>query len=238
MGRAAAVRMAAEGAAVVAADIRPDAAAETVELCEATGGSASAFTLDVTQVDQIETMMADVGSRHGRINVLWAHAGAPGPAGLDVSEAEYDETAALNTKSAFFTVARAVPLLQASGNGSIILTSSMSGIVGSPFSPLYSLTKGALVTFGKSVALALAPEVRCNVICPGPVDTPMLPLFYGREPGTDVAPLMKQFLEQNVPMLRPGQPSEIAEVALFLASDASSYVTGVTLPVDGGYTAR
>lgn len=182
--------------------------------------------------------MAEVGSRHGRINVLYAHAGVPGPAGLDVSEADYDETAALNTKSAFFTVAKAVPLLQASGNGSIILTSSMTGIVGSPFSPLYSLTKGALVTFGKAVALALAPEVRCNVICPGPVDTPMLPLFYGREPGTDVEPLMKKFLERNVPMLRPSQPTEIAEVALFLAGDASSYITGVTLPVDGGYTAR
>ena len=238
MGRAAAVRMAGEGAAVVVADIRPDAAAETVELCEATGGSADAFTLDVTQVDQIDALMDEVGARHGRINVLYAHAGAPGPAGLDVSEADYDATAAINTKSAFFTVARAVPLLQASGNGSIILTSSMTGIVGSPFSPLYSLTKGALVTFGKAVALALAPEVRCNVICPGPVDTPMLPLFYGREPGTDVEPLMKQFLERNVPMLRPGRTTEIAEVALFLASDASSYLTGVTLPVDGGYTAR
>ncbi len=238
MGRAAAVRMAGEGAAVVVADIRPDAAAETVELCEATGGSASSFTLDVTQVDQIEALMAEVGERYGKINVLFAHAGVPGPAGLDVSEADYDATAAINTKSAFFTVSKAVPLLQASGNGSVILTSSMTGIVGSPFSPLYSLTKGALVTFGKAVALALAPEVRCNVICPGPVDTPMLPLFYGREPGTDVEPLMKQFLERNVPMLRPSQPTEIAEVALFLASDASSYITGVTLPVDGGYTAR
>ncbi len=135
-------------------------------------------------------------------------------------------------------MARAVPLLEASGNASVILTSSITGIVGSPFSPLYSLTKGALVTFGKAVALDLAPTVRCNVICPGPVDTPMLPLFYGREPGTDVEPLMKEFLARNVPLHRPSRPEEIAEVALFLASDGSSYVTGVTLPVDGGYTAR
>ncbi|MYH96152.1 MAG: SDR family oxidoreductase [Acidimicrobiia bacterium] len=141
-------------------------------------------------------------------------------------------------KSAFFTVARAVPLLEASGNASIILTASTSGVVGSPFSPLYSLTKGAIVTFGKSVALALAPKVRCNIICPGPVDTPMLPLFFGREPGTDVKPLMKEFLETSVPLQRPSQPEEIAEVALFLASDASSFVTGVTLPVDGGFLAR
>ena len=238
MGRAAAVRMAQEGAAVVVADIRGDAAAETVELCEAAGGSATAFTLDVTQVDQIEALMDQVGSQYGKLDVLYAHAGIPGPAGLDLSEADYDQTAAINMKSAFFTVARAVPLLEASGNASVILTASTSGIVGSPFSPLYALTKGALVTFGKSVALALAPTVRCNVICPGPVDTPMLPLFFGREPGTDVKPLMREFLERDVPLRRPSQPEEIAEVALFLASDASSFVTGVTLPVDGGYTAR
>ena len=238
MGRAAAVRMASEGAAVVVADIRPDAAAETVEFCEAAGGSATAFTLDATQVTQIEALMAEVGSLHGKINVLYAHVGIPGPSGLDVSEADYDAVAAINMKSAFFTVAKAVPLLQASGNASVILTSSTSGIVGSPFAPLYALTKGGLVTFGKSVALALAPVVRCNVICPGPVDTPMLPLFFGREPGTDVKPLMAEFLARDVPLRRPSQPEEIAEVALFLASDASSFVTGVTLPVDGGYTAR
>ena len=238
MGRAAARRMAAEGAHVVVADIRSEAAEETVDLVTSAGGAASAFVLDVSQVDQIEALIADVGSTHGKIDVLYAHAGIPGPSGLDLTEAEYDETAAINMKSAFFTVARAVPLLEASGNASVILTASTSGVVGSPFSPLYSLTKGAIVTYGKSLALALAPTVRVNVICPGPVDTPMLPLFFGREPGTDVKPLMKEFLETSVPLQRPSQPEEIAEVALFLASDASSFVTGVTLPVDGGYLAR
>ncbi|MXW57840.1 MAG: SDR family oxidoreductase [Acidimicrobiia bacterium] len=238
MGRAAALRMAGEGAQVVVADLRTDAAIETVDLIAAAGGAASAFTVDVSDVAQIEALMADVGATHGKIDVLYAHAGIPGPAGLDMSEADYEETAAINMKSAFFTVARAVPLLEASGNASIILTASTSGVVGSPFSPLYSLTKGAIVTFGKSVALALAPKVRCNIICPGPVDTPMLPLFFGREPGTDVKPLMKEFLETSVPLLRPCQPEEIAEAALFLASDASSFVTGVALPVDGGYLAR
>ena len=230
--------MGAEGAHVVVADIRGDAAAETVDLVTSAGGAASAFVLDVSKVDQIEALIAEVGSTHGKIDVLYAHAGIPGPAGLDLTEAEYDETAAINMKSAFFTVARAVPLLEASGNASVILTASTSGVVGSPFSPLYSLTKGAIVTYGKSLALALAPRVRVNVICPGSVDTPMLPLFFGREPGTDVKPLMKEFLETSVPLQRPSQPEEIAEVALFLASDASSFVTGVTLPVDGGYLAR
>lgn len=238
MGRAAAVRMGGEGAFVVVADIREDAARETVDLVEQAGGKASAHAVDVSQVDQIEALMASVGHDHAKIDILYAHAGIPGASGLDISEDDYDHAAAINMKSAFFTVGRAVPLLQASGNASVILTASTSGLVGSPFSPLYSMTKGAIVTFGKSVALALAPTVRCNVICPGPVDTPMLPTFFGRDPGTDVKPLMKDFLERDVPMHRPSQPEEIAEVALFLASDASSFVTGVALPVDGGYLAR
>lgn len=230
--------MAGEGAHVVVADLRTDAAVETVDLIAAAGGAASAFTVDVSDVSQIEALIAHVGDSHRKIDVLYAHAGIPGPSGLDISEADYDHAAAVNMKSAFFTVARAVPLLEASGNASVILTASTSGVVGSPFSPLYSLTKGAIVTYGKSLALALAPKVRVNVICPGPVDTPMLPLFFGREPGTDVKPLMKEFLETSVPLRRPSQPEEIAEAALFLASDASSFVTGVTLPVDGGYLAR
>jgi NAD(P)-dependent dehydrogenase (short-subunit alcohol dehydrogenase family) len=238
MGRAAALRMAGEGAFVVVADIREDAALETVALIEETGGKASAFKIDVSKVDQIEALMASVATEHGKIDVLYAHAGIPGVSGLDVTEEQYDHAADINMKSAFFTVTKAIPLLKASGNASIIMTASTSGIVGSPFSPLYSLTKGAIVTFGKSVALALAPTVRCNVICPGPVDTPMLPTFFGRDPGTDVKPLMKDFLERDVPLQRPCQPEEIAEVALFLASDASSFVTGVTMPVDGGFTAR
>ena len=238
MGRAAAVRMGGEGAFVVVADIREEAALETVSLIEQAGGAGSAFTIDVSEVSQIEALMASVEADHGKIDVLYAHAGIPGASGLDLTEEEYDHAAAINMKSAFFTVSKAVPLLQASGNASVIMTASTSGVVGSPFSPLYSLTKGGIVTCGKSVALALAPTVRCNVICPGPVDTPMLPTFFGRDPGTDVKPLMKDFLERDVPLHRPSQPEEIAEVALFLASDASSFVTGVTLPVDGGYLAR
>lgn len=238
MGRAGARRMAAEGATVVVADLREDAANETVDLILRDGGTATAERVDVARVDEIEALMDRVGSAHGRIDVLYAHAGIPGPAGFAISEEDYDHAAAVNIKSAFFTVARAIPLLQASGNASVILTASTSGLVGSPFSPFYSMSKGALVTFAKSAALALAPTVRVNVICPGPVDTPMLPLFFGREPGTDVMPLMKDFLDRDVPMHRPCQPEEIAEAALFLASDASSFVTGVALPVDGGYTAR
>ena len=146
-----------------------------------------------------------------------------------------DHAAAINMKSAFFTVSRAVPLLQASGNASVIMTASTSGVVGSPFSPLYSLTKGGIVTFGKSVALALAPTVRCNVICPGPVDTPML--LSERESDADLESVRRQNLA-DIPQGRIPDADEIAEFVVFLCSDGARHITGANLPIDGGYTAR
>jgi NAD(P)-dependent dehydrogenase (short-subunit alcohol dehydrogenase family) len=103
------------------------------------------------------------------------------------------------------------------------------------------MAKGGIVNFTRGVALALAADrIRANCICPGPIDTPMLPQFFGRTPERQAAAKenMAQFMAQAVPMARAGDPAEIAEAALFLASDASSYITGVPLPVDGGYTAR
>jgi NAD(P)-dependent dehydrogenase (short-subunit alcohol dehydrogenase family) len=118
------------------------------------------------------------------------------------------------------------------------MTASTSAIVGSPFSPLYSMTKGALTAFGRAMALMWAPRnIRVNVICPGPVDTPMLPQFFGRHPGADVSDLMSNFIAL-VPMGRPAQPAEIAGVVAFLASDDAGFVTGVTLPIDGGLTIK
>jgi NAD(P)-dependent dehydrogenase (short-subunit alcohol dehydrogenase family) len=171
--------------------------------------------------------------------VLYNHAGIPGAAGVDIPEKDWDLATDINLKGPFYVTEKAIPLLRRSeGKGSIIFTASVSGLVGSPFSTLYSMHKGGVVLLMRSLALMLAPDgIRCNAICPGPVDTPMLPQFFGREPGADVADLMQGFMNA-VPMGRPAQPDEIAGAALFLASDDSSFVTGVALPVDGGYVAR
>jgi NAD(P)-dependent dehydrogenase (short-subunit alcohol dehydrogenase family) len=239
MGRAGAMRMAAEGATVVVADL-DGAAAEGVckEIADA-GGTAVPFAVDVADVDRLRELFDFVDREYGVLHILYNHAGIPGPTGLDIPIEEFERTIAINQRSAFYGTAYAVPLLQrADGKGSIIFTASVSGVVGSPLSPLYSMTKGSLVTFAKSLALALAPDIRANVIAPGPVDTPMLPTFFGRDPGVDVAARMQGFLDTSVPLNRKCQPEEIAEAALFLASDASSFVTGMVLPVDGGYLAR
>lgn len=238
MGRAGARRFAEEGAHVVVTDLDEAAAKETASLIAADGGSAEAHRLDVADLSQISDLVATIDRDHGLLHVLYNHAGIPGASGLTMSEKEFDFGVDVNLKGAFYVAGECIPLLErAEGKGSIIFTASVSGIVGSPFSPLYSMTKGGVVLLMKSMALAVAPKIRVNAICPGPVDTPMLPQFFGREPGANVADLMAGFMTA-VPMQRPCQPSEIAAAAAFLASDDASFVTGVALPVDGGYLAR
>jgi NAD(P)-dependent dehydrogenase (short-subunit alcohol dehydrogenase family) len=238
MGRAGSRRFAEEGAHVIVTDIDESSAKETAAMIESAGGSAEARHLDVKDVEETTALFEEVDRTHGVLHVLYDHAGVPGAAGLDVSPEEWDLAIDTNVKGSFYVATRAVPLLKrAEGRGSIIFTASISGIVGSPFSPLYSLAKGGVVLLMKSMALNLAPDVRCNAICPGPVDTPMLPQFFGRESGANVSDLMDGFLK-TVPLGRPARPEEIANVALFLACDESSFVTGVALPVDGGYVAR
>ena len=239
MGRAVAARLASEGAHVVVVDRDLTAAAQTVEEIAAADGSAEAEVVDVTDRSSLQALFSRVEERHGVLHILHNHVGMPGAAGLEITEEEWTRAIDVNLKSAFFGVATAFELLKrADGHASIILTASTSAIVGSPFSPLYSLAKGALPAFGRSLALMGAPHgIRANVICPGMTDTPMLPTFFGREPGADVADLMEQF-QANVPLGRPAQPEEVASVVAFLASDDASYVTGHTLPIDGGLTIK
>ena len=118
------------------------------------------------------------------------------------------------------------------------MTASTSALVGSPFSPIYSLTKGALVAYARSLALVGAPDgIRVNVIAPGPVDTPMLPQFFGRDPGADIQDLMGNFIAL-IPLGRAASPAEIAGGVASRASDDAGMVTGVTIPVDGGQVAK
>jgi NAD(P)-dependent dehydrogenase (short-subunit alcohol dehydrogenase family) len=114
----------------------------------------------------------------------------------------------------------------------------VSGVVGSPFSPLYSMTKGGIVLFMKSLAVRLGPEgIRSNAILPAMIETPMLSQFFGREKGADIEDL-KAAYKSSVPLGRAAGPEEIASAAAFLASDDASWVTGVALPVDGGFLAQ
>ena len=237
MGAAGCETFAREGATIAAVDIDRDKLAAVVNRVEKAGGKAKGFVADLSTVDGSKTFIHEAAAWMGGIDILWAHAGCPGPAGIENMDVDaYQKTIDLNVRTSVLSASEAVPYLKKRGGGAIVFTASMAGLVGSMLMPVYSAAKFAVVGLTKSLAQTLAPDnIRVNVVCPGLVETPMLPQFMSR--GGNVDDATKRYLI-GVPMGRVGVATEIANAALFLASDDASYVTGAALPVDGGYTAR
>ena len=240
MGRAGVELFLREGARVAAVDINGRALAEMATAMRAKGGAVETVQADLSQPDDVRRSINDSAARLGGIDVLWAHAGTPGPGGVeDLDLPAYRIALDLNLTSAILSAGAAVAHMRTRGGGSVIFTSSVSGLVGSMFSPVYSAAKFAIVGLTKSLALRFAPDgIRVNVICPGLADTPMQAGFTGRsgDPAEAQANLARYLT--TVPMGRLCRPEEAAHAALWLASDEASFVTGVALPVDGGFTAR
>lgn len=240
MGREAAVLFGEEGAHVVAIDINTDALTEVVSRIEGAGGSAQALTVDMTDLDQIDEAVGTVGAEHGRIDVLYNHAGAPGPRGFDFDADIWDFQVNLNLRSCVFMTKAALPLMGQNGHGgSMIFTSSVSAIIASRNSPVYAALKAGVVGFMRCIAAIGGPDgIRANAILPGATETPMLAKFFAA-PGesTEVLDDRLESFKQAIPLGRFCRPEEVAQLALFLASDRSSFLTGVEIPIDGGYTA-
>lgn len=238
MGRAGVERFVREGARVAAIDI----SAEALDALVADFGVDRVIPIvaDLVDPDGAKDSIDQAAAALGGLDILWAHAGMPGPASVeDLDLAAYDKAIALNVTAAALGAGKAAPHMRLRGGGSILFTASVSGLVGSMMSPIYSAAKWGVVGLAKSLALALAADrIRVNVVCPGLADTPMKVGFTGRSGDPAEAAANEAKLMANVPMGRLVQAGEVADAALWLVSDEASFVTGVALPVDGGFTAR
>lgn len=238
MGRAGVERFVREGARAAAIDFNGDALDRLV--ADIGADKVAPIVADLSTPEGARDSIDQAVAALGGADILWAHAGMPGPASVEnLDMAAYDKAIALNITSATLGAGQVAQHMRKRGGGSIIFTASVSGLVGSMMSPIYSAAKWGVVGLTKSLALALAGDnIRVNVVCPGLADTPMKIGFTGRSGDPAEAAANEARLVANVPMGRLVKAGEVADAALWLASDEASFVTGVALPVDGGFTAR
>jgi NAD(P)-dependent dehydrogenase (short-subunit alcohol dehydrogenase family) len=230
IGAAGARRFAAAGGRVVVADRDGDGARSI-----AAGIGGRAVVVDVADESSVEALIGDVLGVEGRIDVLWANAGIAGvraPCAEQPTDA-WERVLRVNLSGVFFCFRAALrPMLDAQ-RGVLLATASVAGLRASGGSPAYHVAKAGVVMLVQHVAIAYgAKGIRCNAICPGLTDTPILDPFAAQLGGDREALFARQV--PRIPARRVGQPAEIAEAAVFLASDAASYVNGVAFPVDGG----
>jgi len=233
IGRATARLFAREGAALTLVDINDAAGREVVREIAAAGGRAIFEHADVTRANDCRSVVERARAEFGGLHVLFNNAGIIRRASvLELSEADWDRVMAVNVKSIFLLSKYAIPLMAEAGGGSIINTASGWGIAAGPRAAVYCASKGAVVLLTKAMALDHGPQkIRVNCICPGDTDTPML-----RSEARQLGEPAEEFLAEAArrPLRRVGKPKEIADAVLYLASDASAFVTGTALIVDGG----
>ena len=240
IGRAIAALFASEGAIVTFCDINEQAGKGTLSEIQADGGHAKFVKVDVTKDEQVAAMVEGVVSEHGRVDVLVNNVGIVevGDNIFNLTRESWDRVIAINLTSVFLTSKFVVPHMAKRNYGSIVNVSSIIGMIGEPGSSelTYAATKGGIRGFSKQLASDVAPyKIRVNCVAPGYTATPALKAAFAD--GTN-PPGSKQEKEARHLLNRFAEPSEIASSVLFLASDESSFVTGTTLVVDGGFTAK
>ena len=239
IGRAAATLFAREGAAVAVVDLVAAAAKEAAEEIAGEGGRALAVTADIADPAQVGAAFGQVGSEFGRVDVLYNNAGVNSSGSvIDATDEDWDRSFAVNATGTFLCSQAAAGSMLASGGGSIINQGSVAALVGIANFASYCAAKGAVVALTRSMSVDLAPRgVRVNAICPGTVYTPLMePMLRARGGGDMEAGLA--LTVAKYPIGRLGTPEEIAAVALFLASDDSSFLTGSVITADGGMTSQ
>jgi len=237
-GRAAALIFSREGAKIAVSDWKPELGDETVTLVKKAGGEAIFVRTDVSESADVQNLVRTTVGTYGRIDILYNNAGVGFSSPLSMSdvintpEADWDRVIAINLRSMYLTAKYGIPEMIKSGGGSIINTASIAALIGSEAAHAYTAAKGGMVALSRALAVEFGPKnIRVNCICPGAIDTPM------------IAPVIDPLKKSGQPFMtspirRLGRPEDIANCALYLASDESSFVTGATLVVDGGYIAQ
>ena len=234
IGGAIARRLAADGAKVLITDIMEEKAAENVARIQGSGGTASAYEVDISQAEQIRPMIERAvalwGGLHILVNNAWGTLEPDGTA-LTLTETAFDRALSASQKAVFLSSKYGVPHIQASGGGSIVNISSVHGQLVAPSSLAYEMTKAAIIAMSRQMALDFGPiGVRVNCICPGHIVTERQAERWESNPS------LLRFFDQHYPLRHTGVPDDIANAVRFLCSDEAGFITGHTLVVDGGMT--
>lgn len=235
IGRESALAFARAGAKVVCADITVDAGEETVKMIKDMGGDAFFVKCDVSKEPEVKALIDAAVAHYGRLDCAHNNAGIEGAMGpcAECTEENWDRTIAINLKGVFLCCKYELPVMLKQGGGAIVNTSSVAGLVGFGGIPAYVASKHGVAGLTKTIALDYAKEnIRCNAVCPGVINTPMIERFTGGDPAALAA------FTATEPVGRLGEPSEIADAVVYLCSDQASFVTGIAMPVDGAFVAQ
>ncbi|MFC1916914.1 SDR family oxidoreductase [Chloroflexota bacterium] len=235
IGRASALAFAREGARVVVADVNVEGGEETLNMIREIGGQSIFVKTDVSKATEVEALVNKAVETYGRLDYAHNNAGTVGSMGntTECTEENWDRTINTNLRGVWLCMKYEIPQILKQGKGAIVNTSSGAGLTGYPERVAYCASKHGVIGLTKAAAVQYAKEgIRVNVVCPGPIRTPMVEVAIGGDPQREAMRIA------GVPLGRMGTPEEVADATVWLCSDAASFVNGVAMPVDGGWLAR
>jgi NAD(P)-dependent dehydrogenase (short-subunit alcohol dehydrogenase family) len=239
IGRATALKFAAEGAKIVVSDTNEKGGSETATMIQKVGGKAEFIRADVSNQKDVADLIAATVKTYGHLDCACNNAGIEGKVVpfLDQSEDNFDAIMAVNLKGTFFCLKAEIAEMLEDGGGAIVNLSSIAGLIGFPGLSPYVASKHAVIGLTKNAALEYGKKgIRVNAVCPGGIDTRMLDSLAAQASGGKST--SHQMMDPLHPMGRIGKPEEVAELIVWLCSSGASFVTGASIPVDGGFTAQ